>query len=96
MEKRADSAALAHDVSEGVYANALEKLYRVNHLPAVTPGNRQTHPHLYDRMLAAKITPTYLRPRPPRRMSAMTWFYAALVVTFLILGMIYGGSFDLL
>ena len=53
MEKRADQLALNEQVQEGVYARALEKLYRENKIPAVNVNDKQTHPHLYDRMVAA-------------------------------------------
>ena len=65
MEEHADRQGHAHQADEGVYATALEKLYRTNLTPAVLPGNRHIHPHLYDRMLAAGVTPTYQRPAPP-------------------------------
>lgn len=70
MERRADEAATSQQASEGVYARALEKLYRHSHLPAVNTSKRSTHPHLYDRLLAAGITPEYPRPAAPR---SSTW-----------------------
>jgi Zn-dependent protease with chaperone function len=69
MEKRADYLALKEQTNEGVYARALEKLYRENLSPAVNVNNRQTHPHLYDRMLAAGITPDFPRPASPKRLT---------------------------
>jgi len=65
MEKRADQAA--HGVSEdpAVFAGALEKCYRFNMVPAVMRGKRHTHPHLYDRLIAAGIQPSYPRPEAP-------------------------------
>lgn len=69
LEKRADAAALKQQANEGVYARALEKLYRENLLPAVNINNRQTHPHLYDRMVAAGLTPDFARPRRPARVT---------------------------
>ena len=77
MEKRADQAALAEQSDEGVYAKALEKLYQANQTPAVNVNNRQTHPHLYDRMLAAGITPDYPRPARPKRMTWPGWLIVA-------------------
>lgn len=65
MEKRADQIAKAGELSDGVYARALEKLYRENLLPAVTPSKQLTHPHLYDRLLAAGFVPDYPRPKAP-------------------------------
>lgn len=73
MEKRADALAAKEQVSDGVYARALEKLYQANQMPAVMTGNRRTHPHLYDRMLAAGITPDYPRPAPPGRITLAGW-----------------------
>lgn len=70
MEKRADKLAVGSQLNEGLYARALEKLYRENQLPAVNINNRQTHPHLYDRLVAAGLTPDY--PRPPRP-NRFTW-----------------------
>lgn len=79
MEKQADTAAVEHQAGEGVYARALEKLYQENLLPAVNAANRATHPHLYDRMLAAGITPDYPRPAKPNRFSPMRFLIFALL-----------------
>jgi Zn-dependent protease with chaperone function len=69
MEKRADSVAAAYEgLSEGTYARALERVYEINQIPAVISGPL-THPHLYDRLLAAGVTPTYPRPAAPARFS---------------------------
>jgi len=65
MEVRADAAGHASEVDEGCYARALEKLYAYNLVPAVLRQKRMTHPHLYDRLLAAGVTPAYPRPAPP-------------------------------
>ena len=62
---------------ESVYAPALEKLYRENQLPAVNINDRQTHPHLYDRMLAAGISPDYPRPRRPKKMTTVGIAYVS-------------------
>ncbi|HTB83302.1 MAG TPA: M48 family metalloprotease [Candidatus Sulfotelmatobacter sp.] len=69
MEVRADDAARHFQLEPGVYASALEHLYQMNHMPAVMPQTRNVHPHLYDRMLAAGITPSYPRPDKPERIS---------------------------
>jgi Zn-dependent protease with chaperone function len=65
MEKRADAAA--HQGAESpAYARALERIHQRNLVPAVlAPKAARTHPDLYDRMLAAGITPAYARPAPP-------------------------------
>ena len=88
MEKRADAVALKQQTNEGVYARALEKFYRENLLPAVNVNNRHTHPHLYDRMIAAGITPNYPRPaRPPRVTLPSLAIYFALGIIFAMLVM---------
>lgn len=65
LEKRADAAAHQGDESPA-YARALERLHRRNLIPAVlAPKTARTHPDLYDRMLAAGVTPDYPRPAAP-------------------------------
>ena len=73
MEKRADQLATGQQADNGVYARALEKIYQSNLTPAVNVSNRQTHPHLYDRLLAAGITPDFPRPVPPKRLTWIGW-----------------------
>ncbi len=82
MEKRADKIA-RHTASEGpVFARALERIYRTNHLPAVTKSRTlATHPDLYDRMLAADLVPEYPRPKPPTA-------FPLTPIVFLVAGMI--------
>jgi hypothetical protein len=46
------------------FARALETIHRVELLPAVF-GRGASHPDLYDRLLAAGITPAYPRPATP-------------------------------
>lgn len=73
LEKRADREALAPVESTGVYARALETLYRANLTPAVLKGaGLLSHPDLYDRMVAAGVTPAYPRPLSPRNMALST------------------------
>ncbi len=67
MEERADAFGKEAESEAGVYPRALAKLYEENLVPAVMPGKRHVHPHLYDRLLAAGITPDYPRPKPPGR-----------------------------
>jgi Zn-dependent protease with chaperone function len=69
LEKRADDIAVAHQPDAGVYARALERLHEDNLVPAVLPEERATHPHLYDRMLAAGVTPGFPRPAAPAKMA---------------------------
>ena len=80
MEVRADAVAHASDLEEGVYARALERLYRRNHLPAVMWSRRTVHPHLYDRLLAAGIAPGYPRPAPPSSRRLVAGVLAACLV----------------
>lgn len=80
MEKRADEFASSQEVNPGVYARALEKLYAANLMPVVT-GNHATHPHLYDRLLAAGVEPVYPRPQPPSQVRLMS--ACSLVIVFM-------------
>jgi hypothetical protein len=83
MEVRADAAATQNQASEGVYARALERLYQVSHIPVVMPGKRKVHPHLYDRMIAAGVTPEYPRPTPPKPNAwpaRVMWFAAGVLM----------------
>lgn len=73
MEHRADSMSATTAEEGPVYARALEKLYEANQMPAVMT-RRLLHPHLYDRMTAAGLTPAYPRPAPPQR-----WHWSALL-----------------
>ena len=79
MEVRADSCAAENAADQATYARALERIYQINLIPAVMSGRRRIHPHLYDRMLAAGVTPDYPRPLPPRRFTAATWIQLALL-----------------
>jgi Zn-dependent protease with chaperone function len=70
LEVRADTMAKAEERDPGTYARALARIYEDNLIPAVTAG-RGTHPHLYDRLVAAGITPDF--PRPAAAKSS-TWY----------------------
>jgi Zn-dependent protease with chaperone function len=65
MEVRADELAVESQTQKGTYARALEKICQDILAPAVAKSDRRTHPHLYDRMLAAGIQPDYPRPAKP-------------------------------
>ncbi len=84
LEIRADTLATGLQSSDGTYARVLEKIYRENLLPAVNPKGRQTHPSLYDRMLAAGVTPDYPRPAPPRKHAA------GALLLYVLLGVVIG------
>lgn len=81
MERRADKIAATSQAGDAVYARALERLHRVNLLPVVHRGHHaHTHPHLYDRLLAANFTPDYPRPLPPSARSGSVTFFAAILI----------------
>jgi Zn-dependent protease with chaperone function/Tfp pilus assembly protein PilF len=84
MEERADTFGNKAAVAEGIYPRALAKIYEDNLVPAVMPGKRMVYPHLYDRMLAAGMTPDYPRPKPPLRWG----IWPGLVVCLLNLGIV--------
>jgi Zn-dependent protease with chaperone function len=86
MEKRADRIAIESAEEKAVYARVLEKIYRANQIPAVLARSRlRPHPDLYDRMLAAGVTPDYPRPQPPPR---MRWSSLALLLIAIGLGVV--------
>jgi Zn-dependent protease with chaperone function len=88
MEAGADAVAHQYESDKGVYAAALEQIYRASNLPAVLPYKR-AHGDLYDRMMGAGVTPTYPRPAPPIVRRA----YVALAICLaLMLG--FGIAFD--
>ncbi len=68
MEHQADDVAAKNQGEAGTYARALARIYEINQMPAVMRG-KPIHPHLYDRMLAAGVTPEFPRPQPPGRFS---------------------------
>lgn len=71
LESRADQMAKSNEGDAGTYARALTRLYEDGLLPAVSPKNRTTHPHLYDRILAAGVTPDFPRPAAA---ASMAWY----------------------
>src|SRR6185369_9417352 len=81
MEVRADAIGLGTEGSAGVYARALERMYETNLVPAVMRGRLRVHPPLWDRMVAAGVTPDYPRPRPPGRWKAF-FLQMLLVIVF--------------
>ena len=79
LESRADRIARSNEGDDGTYARALARLYEENLLPAVNPSKRQTHPHLYDRLLAAGVEPDYPRPAAPETMATHGGILAGLL-----------------
>lgn len=94
-EEGADRAGHAHENDDGVYARALEHLYRLNLVPAVL-GGRRVHPDLYDRMVNAGVTPDYERPGPPsRRRTALTPLLPAVALWIALFGLHYALAYGL-
>jgi hypothetical protein len=56
----------------------------VNLAPAVMPG-AQTHPHLYDRLLAAGIQPDFPRPSAPLRARPLLAVLATVILTVVLI-----------
>jgi hypothetical protein len=69
VEVRADALARSNEVQDGVFARALVRLSELNLSPAVLPKRLWTHPQVYDRLVAAGITPDFPPPAPPDEMS---------------------------
>jgi Zn-dependent protease with chaperone function len=84
LESRADQMAQADVGDAGTYAHALTRLHEDNFLPAVTAKNQTTHPHLYDRILAAGVTPDFPRPEAAQSMAPHGTVFAALVGVLLV------------
>jgi hypothetical protein len=55
---------------DGAFARALSRLHEDSQIPAVFADNNYSHPSLYDRLIAAGMTPDYPRPTPPE---TSTW-----------------------
>jgi Zn-dependent protease with chaperone function len=80
LERRADRIAKEQQSQKGVYARALGKIYEANLVPLVEPGKGATHPHLYDRLVAAGAPPDFPRPKPPSRFRAWLGMNATLLI----------------
>jgi Zn-dependent protease with chaperone function len=94
FEQCADRAESDAITDPGAYAMSMTVLHQANCTPAVMPG-KQTHPHLYDRLLAGGIQPDFPRPRPPSRAKPMlavllTVFAVLLCVLAMFVGIIAG------
>lgn len=87
MEHRADDAAI-HGADPEKYARALEKFYEANQMPAVMRSNTLVHPHLYDRMLTAGVTPDYSRPDRPGPMAWPGWAVLLVPLTLFVFLMV--------
>jgi Zn-dependent protease with chaperone function len=85
MEERSDRIGREQEAYDsGTYARALAKIHEANLLPVVTKSKRQVHPDLYDRLIAAGVTPDYPRPEPPPKVALanlpILLMYAAMCV----------------
>lgn len=85
LELRADTVAHSQENHSGIYALALEKIHEANQIPAVLPERKTTHPHLYDRLIAAGVTPSYPRPAPAKAMAWHGHAFSSLVGILLVL-----------
>ncbi len=63
MEARSDAHVLEHVHESSLYAHALEKMYRIGHIPAVL--RRAPHGQLHQRLETAGVTPDFAPPPPP-------------------------------
>lgn len=79
--KTADEVARAHEGDAGTYARALVKVYEANVVPAVLHQRNPARAHLYDRMIAAGMTPDHPRPAPPPMGRAVLAFVASIIAT---------------
>jgi Zn-dependent protease with chaperone function len=84
MEARADRLESQAIADANTYMRSMIKLHEANPTPAVMPGT-QTHPHLYDRLLAGGIRPGFPRPMPPGRAKPLLAVAAAAVATTVVL-----------
>jgi Zn-dependent protease with chaperone function len=80
LERRADRIALEKEKDSGIFASVLEKIHESNLIPVVEPGQGLTHPHLYDRLVAAGSPPEYSRPNPPNMKRVRLSFTASLIL----------------
>lgn len=82
-EQHAD--ATAKD-GAGVYAGALETIYKQNLVPAVLRKGG-AHGHLYDRLTAAGSPPSWPRPQPPTRAGPVARMVVVVVpITLMVAG----------
>ncbi len=89
MEERADRAAVDGGEGSPAYATALAKLHETGRIPAVMPGKRMVHPHLYDRMVQAGVAPDFPRPAAPSRYSGVALLYLLLAAVALVASLLF-------
>lgn len=69
LESRADLIAKSNEGESGAYTRALSLIHEDALIPAVLANKNQSHPDLYDRLLAAGVTPDYPKPAPAASIS---------------------------
>lgn len=83
-EKVADSVAGANQDQDLNYAHALLRIYEINMMPLVGIFRGGNHPHGYDRIVAAGLTPEFARPARPSRSSTFIGFALASLIGFVL------------
>ncbi len=84
FEQRADRLEREAIADTNAYMRSLIKLHEANVTPAVMPGS-QSHPHLYDRLLAGGIQPTFPRPMAPSRAKPLLVVLLAVILNVVFL-----------
>jgi Zn-dependent protease with chaperone function len=84
FERRADHVEAEAIADQESYMRSMIKLHEANAAPAVMSG-KQTHPHLYDRLLAAGIQPDFPRPDPPGTRAAFAEVLAVAILDCIVL-----------
>jgi len=87
LEQRADRLEHQAIADGNAYLRSMIRLHQANLAPAVMPG-AQTHPHLYDRLLAAGIQPEFARPNPPRQLGVMVAVFGFTILTLVLMGIV--------
>jgi Zn-dependent protease with chaperone function len=94
LEEAADAAAHRNGGDDGAdrdasgpsrFAAALARLGELNAIPAVGFGRGGSHPHLYDRLLAGGLTPSFGRPAAPSSLRLLFGTAAAIAVILIAL-----------
>lgn len=88
---KADALAAGAAIEPTSALRAMERQFELNLQPVVAISNRSRDAHLYDRMTAAGIPPTYPRPAPPSKgrivlsIAAAAGTCVALSIVFLVI-----------
>jgi hypothetical protein len=71
VQLKADALAARSAIDPAAALRAMERQYELNLKPVVASFNSGREPHLYDRMVAAGISPAYPRPEPPSKLKVI-------------------------